>query len=461
MSKKITDKLSFSGRQNGLKKPKQGLLYNRKFVIALSVLLSITLWVAVTLNIKQMSSNVYQDIIIDVQTVDRLELVEIRGPSSLTDRLADVTVAGDIYTLSQVTRDDIAVAAVPTGTISQPGVYRLSLTASCLSSRDVTLSFTGGESYITARFDYTKTAEFEIDDIITSGASVNSENGLVIAGAYSNIQKVKVSGPETEINRISHVDIISAVDTELSSTSEFKGRIAMMDENGEELSETVTQYISVVGYNDVEGEPTEDEIIVTVPVYKIATLPAEVTFKKLPNGFDLSTLKWSVEPDRLMLEGGVDTINALIEEGKFTVSEGADISKLTLASNRQKLMLNLNSGLFEVNGTESVDVVFDLSGYAERTVTLDREKCSFMVINVPDGLEVQIIDTVLDPVTVIGPGSSIVKLLDSGFTVVVDMNNVDSAPGQKTVNAIVNTNSKDCWAAGKYQLKILVTEKSS
>ena len=59
-------------------------------------------------------------------------------------------------------------------------------------------------------------------------------------------------------------------------------------------------------YNDNEGEPTEQEITVTVPVNKVAELPVAVSFRKIPENFDVNTLRYTVEPAVVTLEGGID-----------------------------------------------------------------------------------------------------------------------------------------------------------
>lgn len=445
-------------------KPKKtsGLMYNKRLLIFLSVLLSVALWVVVTLDVKQESNNVYQDILIDVQTADLansfgLELVEINGPSSLMDKLVDVTVTGNIYSLSQITRDDITVAALPTGSISQPGVYRLSLSVTC-NNRDVRATFTGGETYITARFDYTKSSVFEIDAITTSGASVDAGTGLVIGELYSTIKNVTVTGPATEISAISYVEITADVNAVLGQTSDYRGRIIFRDANGAELDESVTKYISIVGYNDTEGAPTEQEIVVTVPINKVAELPVAVSFKKIPENFDIGTLKYTINPQTVILEGGIEDINALIEAGEYMLSESVDLSQLRPDTSVQTLNLNLSSGMVEANQVESVTVSFDLSSYATKILPLTSEECEFKVINA-DGLDVEIIDTKIDNVIVIGPLQTLMGIGVEDCVVSVDMSAVDSASGQKLAPASIYVKSaQDCWAIGTYQVKVLVGE---
>lgn len=443
------------------KKLRTDWIYSRRSLAIISILLSITMWALVKLNVTQESSSVFQDINIEIQAADLynnfgLEKVEIIGPDSVLDGKVDVVAHGNLYQLSQVTRDNITVTAAQTGTVSQPGVYRLSLSVSC-DQRDVSVEFANGENYVTVRFDRTKTLNLTVDAVTTNGASVATDSGLIVGETFSSIKTLKVSGPETEISAIASVEIVADVNQELTETTDFKGRIVYKDSNGIELGESFTKFISIIGFNDTEGAPTEDQIIVTVPINSLIELPVSISFKKAPSSFDVSTLKYTLTPQTVTLEGKLDAIGALAKLGKYDLEDSIDVSTLSIGNSIQQLKLNLSSGIVETKGVSEISAIFDFSGYAAKPLKLVNGVTPFVMVNNTNNLNVSLLTGQLENVVVMGPAEVINFLTELNCVVEIDLSSIDSAVGQKLAPASISfAGINSCWAVGTYQVKVQV-----
>ncbi len=436
-------------------------IYNRNVLIAFSIILSATLWVILTLNVTKETEKVFVDIpieIYDASLYDQygLKAIEIVGPDSMMDCKVDITATGGLYALSKVSAEDISVKAVQTGTISEPASYRLTLSVTCNNS-DVDVSFADGTSYILVRYDRYTEKSSPIDvTVITNGAA--AADGLVVGEAFSNVKSISVKGPETEVNRIASVVLSADVNKTLTATETFPGALTFKDENGVELTEAERSKITVVAYSDgtqeFEGAPTQEELQVQVPIEKVANLPLEVTFKNVPTGFDTSTLSYTLTPSTIRLEGKADVIDKLAESGKYTLESQVDLAALEPLSPSQKLKLSVNSGVSIGDDISEVTVMFNLGGYATKTLTLNNGTAHFRIIN-GEGMSASIISQKIENVRIVGPVSSLSKLSESDCVVDVDLSSVDSASGQKAVKATVFfRNYNNCWTVGTYTVTV-------
>ncbi|MCL2486613.1 MAG: hypothetical protein FWE86_03320, partial [Oscillospiraceae bacterium] len=330
----------------------QDFFFNRKTLLVFSVILSLTMWTLVKTNATREKSVTFTDIPITIRTSDMfenfgLEKIAVIGPLSAVNETVKVNVTGSTFQLSQIQPGDISVVATQLGSVTQPDTVRLALSVYCTNT-SVNVSLPPSENYIIVRFDRIKEIEFTIDVPVISGASVAPDSGLLVGEPFSPIKSITLRGPETEMNLIASAELFAEVDKQLTSTETFPAKLIFRDAHENELNMLFDDdqgYVRVVEHNDREGQPTQDDLIITVPVNKTAELPIAVTFKKAPSSFDSGTLKYTISPPTLVLEGQVDAIDDLAGLGKYTIDEGIDLSALSIYSSVQVLKLNLSSGI--------------------------------------------------------------------------------------------------------------------
>lgn len=456
-AKETTQQKSFFKRFSAF----EDWIYNRNVLIVFSIILAIVLWVILTLNVTKETEKIIVDVpveIYDAGLYDQygLKAIEIVGPESMMDCKVDITATGGLYALSKVSAENISVKAVQTGTISEPASYRLTLSVTC-DNTDVDVSFADGTNYILVRYDRYTEKSSPIDvAVITNGASAGE--GMVVGEAFSNIKTISVKGPETEVNRIASVVLVADVNKTLTATESFSGTLQFRDENGESLTEAERSKITIVAYSDgtqeSEGAPTQEELQVQVPIEKVAVLPLEISFKNVPEGFDTSTLSYVLTPSQIRLEGKADVIDKLSESGKYTIESQVDLAALEPLSPSQKLKLSVNSGVSIGDDISEVNVMFNLAGYATKTITLNNGTANFRIVN-GEGMSASIVSQKLENVKIVGPVAALSKLTEADCVVDVDLSSVDSASGQKAVKATVFfRNYNNCWTVGTYTVTV-------
>ena len=124
-------------------RPEGGWLSSKKFLMAFSLIASISCWVFLTLYVNADSQTTITDIPIRIDTTAMnesfgLEMVAITAPEAISDGKVDVVVTGSAYQISRVTSDDITVVA-QTSSVNKAGEYSLSLTLSC-GNKDVSVA---------------------------------------------------------------------------------------------------------------------------------------------------------------------------------------------------------------------------------------------------------------------------------------------------------------------------------
>ena len=146
------------------------LFNNDKFVLFFSIVVSITIWVLVAINVSPETERVVQNVKVVVETKNSV-------PSQLglkvfgeTDFYVDVTVVGKKYLVSQnaLSADDISVSAV-TEYVNTAGTHRLDLKATAKNSGEYEIVGMSKQS-VEVYFDVEKTQEFSITpEIIADG----------------------------------------------------------------------------------------------------------------------------------------------------------------------------------------------------------------------------------------------------------------------------------------------------
>ncbi len=436
-------------------------LYTNKALAVISVILAITCWVMITLYVSDDSKTVVTDVPILIDTEDleefhELQLISITSPESFVDSKVDVEISGSIYEISRVTAEDITITA-QLSNVTSAGEHLLQLTVSC-SGHDVTARIKDGHNFIRVWFDRIQQKRIPTDKVIVNGVSTSSDD-LIIGDYYSSIKSLTVQGPESVVEKIASIRVTANVEMTLSKSEKTPGVISYHDAEGNEIPADETKWITVIDYNDIgtlegstmAGEPAAENITVTIPIRKQAELAISVPIRNVPEGFDVSSLKYSVTPRTITLEGDVDAIDKLTAAGTYSV-EGIDMSALYIGGRTMTFPLNLSSGIEELSGRTEVTVTFDISHYSARHYTVENNG-SFGITGI-EGVKASVLTDSIEFI-VIGPKSQMNELDESSFTVMADMSTYDGTSGQRKMPAIIRIKGADrCWVYGSYTLTV-------
>lgn len=432
---------------------------NQKKVLAIiAFICSFSIWCFVTFSDDNTSSTrQVTDVPIRIDTTDieqtfGLQKIDIVDPPAISDGLVDVTLHGTVYQLSQVRDEDIVVSAAVSG-VNRAGESTLGLSASC-NVRGVTVTINSNYNFVKVWFDRIKQKTISVDKITANGVTV-AEDDLIVGDSVSNIKTLTIIGPESVIEDISMAQISADVNQELSEPLEVPGSLKYMSTEGVEPSRYHSGFISIYDYNDTEsasGTPAgaPEDIKVIVPVSKTATLPLGLSFKNAPDGFDFNSLKYSVSPAEIKIEGDIEAVNKYIDAGVYNL-EGIDISAVSPVNNTVQTKLNLSTGIEELSGISDVNVKFKLDGYSTRTLTLDRSRIKVIENS---SLKTKLVTESLN-VRLVGPSKAVESITEADCTASVDMTEAELSDGQRKVPAVISLHNKpSCWSLGSYTVMV-------
>lgn len=207
-------------------------------------------------------------------------------------KTVDVTVTGTRRDISSIKAENI-VARIDLSGINSPGEHSVKV--------DV---IEPGNTKIKSVFPseiriYVGATTGKIVDVKTVGRNVNMKDSTLKVKQYNHVSNVSVSGPEHEVEKISHAIVEFDLKNEkISRTKEISNvEIKLVDANGNEIN---SPYITV------EPKETDVEIVVN----KYVTLPVEPVYS---GDFNVTDAGYSqvVEPARIKVFGAPDDIENL------------------------------------------------------------------------------------------------------------------------------------------------------
>ena len=428
MKNKNSKKLSF-----------ENILDNNRFLMVISFVIALGLWVWVAIDkspeIQTVITNVPVKINLENSVPQQLGL-QIFGKSEFT---VDVTVTGKKYILSNLKAEDIQVEA-NTNYVDSAGTKTLQLkVAPADSSEEFTISSVSS-TYIEVFFDTYKEIEFSISGDVATTLETIIPDGCMMGDIVFSKNAVTVSGPTTEINRIIGVHATANVNEVLEKTTTFDPDVKLVTSDGSKLE-----------YSKMAVD--ESEITMTIPVLKVVTLPTTVEFKNAPSYFIDNPLSYTVYPSTVKVAVPVDMIDAT----KHFVVDTIDFADIANSYNTFNVDAESISSFKIVD--ESIKrfrVRVNASGFESKTITVPASKITLK--DNRNDFKVVLNGNKDIAVTVIGSPASLEKITADNITIQVDTTDKSLTKDTSTITAKVVVNSESgCWAFGKYDIKVKVT----
>ena len=309
----------------------KGLFSNTKFLVVFSIVLALIFWIVVALEYTPIVQNVVEDVpvVIDLKgsTPERLGLTTY-GAENLT---VNISVEGKRYDVGgkKLTAADFIVEA-ETAYVDSAGVKALAIK---VAPKNVNAEYEIiglSSDYVNVFFD----REFSKDITLTPVIS----NEKVTADGYEFYEdeliaerRITVSGPKTEVEKIQEAYLNISLDDELSTTTVVDGTISFKT-----ISEDEIKYVKVNG-----ADANTVKLAVTIPVYKIQTLPADVSFIHMPSDNIDEILSYTCTPE---------TVNVAVRQ-----DDDVDVTKLIIGQIDYNEVLN-GKTLFTFNSSDIENV---------------------------------------------------------------------------------------------------------
>lgn len=416
------------------------LFYDNRFLFIFSLVVAVGFWLVASVEfsteITKTISNI--PVQIDYGIIEDNFGLEAFGQTKFT---VDVSVSGKKYVVdSDDIKDDIIVKA--STSVSTPGTQKLKLEVTTKSERpayEIVGLFENNVpvSEFEVYFDYPKTKEFLIEPDITISDTSVVEGYHLGDYIFQEANKVSVSGPESQVNSIEKIVATAVVDGVLTENTTVNAILTAVTDNG-------------MNINYTKFDRKSDYIQITLPVYKISTLPAECGFVNIPTDY-INNFPFEVTVEPSVVEFG-------IPEKKLEGISGIEVATIDFSE--------LHSGIntFTVHASEIPGVVV-LDGTETFTVTVnvgDVETAKVDAVdnvifnNVPEGKTAELVSLSFTQITLYGPKNSVKKITAEEISLVADLKNIDDAQqGEVTVPVSFSTN--DCWSYGSYYATVKIS----
>ena len=422
------------------------LFDNKKFLVALSVVLAIIFWLVVDL-----TQNPSRDVTVDDVKIVLADQVDDGGntlaPVSQSIESVSVTVNGPGYIVGTVSKNSVSVSVSSYAEITKPGKYVLNLTATVDKSGCTVTKIS--PSYIQVVYDYNaeKSVPVEVDasdylpfvatdcEIFKSTLRNNSDG--------AEIPELLISGPSEVVNKIAKVRVRPVIDKVkgVEENTNFVPVLAFLDEDGEEVDASQLRY--------------NTDTYVRIVIYKTADVSLIPTFTNLPDHFKNSSnglpgYKLSVydeltgkETDisKVKIKGPVSVVDNLKASGLKLSS--IDFASVTPSQTAFNVSFVLDEGVLIVDGTEEVKVKLNIGTLKTKTFTIQPSKVKFK--NLPQGMSASVSYKKGIKVAVCGSANQINLVDANDITLVIDCLGITAATVETKKLSVAFDKGVDAW----------------
>ena len=409
------------------------LFRNNKFVLIVSAMIAVSIWVLMSLSNTNESDRVISNIPIQINLSDEAVKNGLEIFSG-NDQTASVTVKGNRVTLGSISSDDIVVSAQTASSISTSGTYALSLTTRKANSADnFEIVSAATPSVITVYADYPKEAQFEIENKIKYSVAEDYHADVTLSA-----DEIKVNGPQSEVSKIASVAIEGTIGGEMREDKSSEFDVKLYDSLGSEISN---------GMIDL----SEKTVTVNFSVLPEKEVPIKLAYKNMAKGLNVDSFA-SVSPNKILVSGPSDVLENL----DYVSTEAIDFTKLSNKREKLNLALDLPDKVVNLSENDSISVTLDLRSYRTKTRRISKDR--FIVNGLDDSYSYTFSTDELN-VVLKGPKSKLNDIKASNITCKVDASDIDGTTGSISLPARITFDDADCcWAYGDYNVNIIVTK---
>lgn len=407
--------------------------YNDKMVMLIATIISFSIWVVVAVNDVQTRPVTISDIPIEVSLSDSAQRDGLRvfGGKSLTGEIA---ITGNRIAVGQVTKSDIRISALQSNNITLPGNYTLELTAQKInSSSNYEFYSSVTPKFVTVMVDRYREVEFNIED----GISYRADANYFASSTSFSSSKVIISGPETEVSKVSKIVAQGSIEGVINSTQTITVPLVIYDSYGDVI-------------NSDNLVLSETEVSATVPILLKKELPIEVELTNKPSGLTISNEQMVISQKTIQIAAPNETLNNM----NSVKLKPLDFSRIDRSINNFNLQVNLPAECKNLSNLYSVGVKIDLRSMKSKTISVTQ----LSPINIPNGKLSKITNYSI-PVKVIGPASEISTLKEADVSADVDLKGKEEFTGHTEIVAKFKVNKPSCWVYGEYKANVSIWNK--
>ena len=414
------------------------LVRDNRFIAVLSFVIAFVIWIWIAIEKSPEVQQVITDVPVQLNlenTIPEQLGLQIFGESEFN---VDVTVKGKKYIVASLEKDDIQVVA-NINRVDSAGLWTLQLkVAPTDGSDDFTIS-SSSQTFVEVYFDKYKELEVALEGIVDTKLESYVPEDCLAGDIVLSKNTVLISGPASEINRVTGVSATAIIENVLEKTTTFDTKIVINTTDGIPL-----EYTSI--------NAGDSNITMAVPVLKVVTLPTAVEFKNAPSYFINTPLKYTVYPSTVKVAIPVDAIDTT-EHFIVDTIDFADISNSynTFYVNEDSItsykIMDENIKRFRISVNAS-----DMS-----TKTMSIPSSAVKIKNDRDDFDVRLNSTKDITVTLVGPQADIDAITADNIRIEVDTADKTIVNDTKVLQGkVIVSGDYNCWAIGKYDIKVAV-----
>lgn len=415
------------------------LIYNDKYLIVISIIAAVAIWVATSMNL---SPETTKTITVPLTVNFSDTAAEQLGLKCFGDETVnvDVTVSCKKYLAKDITADNLDVH-LQTNAVTTSGYSDVPI--------QVESNGTDNNFKITGYYPTVYRAYFDVEaeKVMDIEVSYNNddfiEDGYMMGEPLLSESTVTVKGPRTYISQVDKVISRVDIDSKLKETVSKELTLTAVDSYGSRVS-----FISF----STEAE----NLTITIPVLKEMNLNVTSSFVGKPskvntNDFDIS---YSLNKVNAGILEGADIKEANIGSIEF--------SKLNVGKNKFSFDVNSLDGIVVLDNVETIDVTVTVpSSYTSTDIEVSASDVK--AINAPKGYKATVTGIDFSKVTVIGSESTLSGLSKSNMNLAVDLSSLKEediktgSSGYTVTTALVNADT--CWIYGAYTATVNITKE--
>ncbi|MCQ2441240.1 MAG: hypothetical protein MJ076_05040 [Clostridia bacterium] len=428
------------------------LLYNKKFTIPLSLILSFAIWLVIMINQNPVREQIFTDITASVSIENTVASEMGLGiVSDVTSQKFTVTVSGPNYIVSSLKPEDFLLSASVTD-VNAAGTYSLEILGTRNSSKSGYSFVSITPSTIDVTFDYIDTKEFTVVPKLTG---VGATEGLIAqTPVVSNSEQstITIKGPRSVVQQIESVNAVAKVDDTLNATQTYDADIVIVGAN----DKTLYRY-SADGkiYNSSDEEIQSNNLTlsftsvkVTQPISKKATVKVNATFSNVPSGITVGEGDWSIDHNTVSIIGTPSVVDSISEISLPPI----DWRSVSSSSSSFEVSPKLPDGVKIFDNIDYFTVTVNTKGYTERVFTVTDIRYSGLAssLNAKTGRSIK-------NVKICGPSDVIKSLKATDLYAVIDL--TDKSAGQHNIEAVIKSDKyNNIWQNGTYNATVTITD---
>lgn len=408
------------------------LFYNNRFLLVFSIIFAVAIWLVIAV---EFGEEVESTITIDAVAEERAGGLV---PFGEKDFKITVVVKGKKYIVeSKETKENI-YAVLNT---SHAGVAGKDTAVNVeVRSKELRPLYEIKDFYpktVSVFYDYEESLDFNVepdityaDDVRKAAAVGYKMDKVEIVSDYT----VNIKGPKSEVENIEKVYAKASLKSDFRETQNFTADLVLESKNGVTLNYC---------------EPSFKTVQFKADVYKSKDLKPEIDYSNPPADYidNLKLFEVTVNPQRVNVGLPEDQLEG---RDSFKLATKIDFSQLHEGENIIRIPASSDEvpgGILIENISEFV-VTIKVPAMNRKEVKVP-ENVKDISINVPDNLDLELVEVDFRSVTVIGPPSELSTINTDTLVFTADFSGIDESQKGELVTVPVKLFDESCWAYGK------------